>query len=108
VQHTNGPPLARFSDDTLERATEEALLSWQSNATLVDCGARVGYLSGSGAWLATRVAIRRAIGSTSIAMDEVTPNEIARTLNVSALTFRNWLRAEKAAGHPLGAVPDAG
>jgi len=34
-------------------------------------------------------------------MDEVTPNEISRTLNVSALTFRNWLRAEKAAGHPL-------
>ena len=35
------------------------------------------------------------------AVDEVTPNEIARTLGVTGLTFRNWLRSEKAAGHPL-------
>lgn len=34
-------------------------------------------------------------------MDEVTPNEIARTLGVTGLTFRNWLRSEKVAGHPL-------
>ena len=34
-------------------------------------------------------------------MDEITPNEIARTLSVTGLTFRNWLRSEKAAGHPL-------
>jgi hypothetical protein len=32
---------------------------------------------------------------------EVTPNEIANTLGVTGLTFRNWLRAQKAAGHPL-------
>jgi hypothetical protein len=32
---------------------------------------------------------------------EVTPNEIARTLGVTGLAFRNWLRAQKAAGHPL-------
>jgi hypothetical protein len=32
---------------------------------------------------------------------EVTPNEIAKTLGVTGLTFRNWLRAQKAAGHPL-------
>lgn len=35
------------------------------------------------------------------AVDEVTPNEIARTLCVTGLTFRNWLRSEKVAGHPL-------
>ncbi len=34
-------------------------------------------------------------------MDDVTPNEIARTLGVTGLTFRNWLRSEKVAGHPL-------
>lgn len=34
-------------------------------------------------------------------MDEITPNEIAWTLSVTGLTFRNWLRSEKAAGHPL-------
>ena len=34
-------------------------------------------------------------------MDEVTPNEIARTLGVTGLTVRNWLRSEKVAGHPL-------
>jgi predicted transcriptional regulator len=34
-------------------------------------------------------------------VDEVTPNEIARTLGVTGLTFRNWLRSEKVAGHPL-------
>lgn len=34
-------------------------------------------------------------------MDSVTPNEIAATLDVTGLTFRNWLRAEQAAGHPL-------
>jgi hypothetical protein len=32
---------------------------------------------------------------------EVTPNEIAKTLGVTGLMFRNWLRAQKAAGHPL-------
>ena len=31
----------------------------------------------------------------------VTPNEIARRLGVTGLRFRNWLRAQKAAGHPL-------
>lgn len=30
----------------------------------------------------------------------VTPNEIAATLGVSGLKFRNWLRAERKAGHP--------
>jgi hypothetical protein len=34
-------------------------------------------------------------------VEVVTPNEIARTLGVTGLTFRNWLRAEKAARHPL-------
>lgn len=34
-------------------------------------------------------------------MEEVTPNEIARSLGVTGLQFRNWLRAQKAAGHPL-------
>jgi hypothetical protein len=32
---------------------------------------------------------------------EITPNELAKTLGVTGLTFRNWLRAQKAAGHPL-------
>jgi hypothetical protein len=32
---------------------------------------------------------------------EVTPNEIAKTLGVTGLTFRNWLRAQKAAGQSL-------
>lgn len=31
----------------------------------------------------------------------VTPNEIARRLGVTGLQFRNWLRAQKAGGHPL-------
>ncbi len=31
----------------------------------------------------------------------VTPNEIARRLGVTGLQFRNWLLAQKAAGHPL-------
>jgi TDG/mug DNA glycosylase family protein len=31
----------------------------------------------------------------------VTPNEIAARLGVTGLTFRNWLREQKAAGHPL-------
>lgn len=35
------------------------------------------------------------------AVHEVTPNEIAKTLGVTGLTFRNWLRAQKAAGHAL-------
>ena len=30
----------------------------------------------------------------------MTPNEIARTLGVTGLQFRNWLRDKKAAGHP--------
>lgn len=34
-------------------------------------------------------------------MHEVTPNEIAKTLGVTGLSFRNWLRAQNAAGHPL-------
>jgi hypothetical protein len=34
-------------------------------------------------------------------VEEVTPNEIAKILSVTGLTFRNWLRAEKAAGHPV-------
>src|SRR5687768_1094685 len=34
-------------------------------------------------------------------MDSVTPNELARTLGISGLQFRNWLRAKKAAGHPM-------
>lgn len=31
----------------------------------------------------------------------VTPNEIARRLGVTGLRFRNWLRKQNAAGHPL-------
>lgn len=31
----------------------------------------------------------------------VTPDQIARRLGVTGLRFRNWLRAQKAAGHPL-------
>src|SRR3954452_3687654 len=31
----------------------------------------------------------------------LTPNDIARRLGVTGLQFRNWLRAQKAAGHPL-------
>jgi TDG/mug DNA glycosylase family protein len=31
----------------------------------------------------------------------VTPNEIAEQLGVTGLAFRNWLRAQNAAGHPL-------
>jgi len=30
-------------------------------------------------------------------LHEVTPNEIAKTLGVTGLMFRNWLRAQKAA-----------
>lgn len=37
-------------------------------------------------------------------MEAVTPNEIARSLGVTGLQFRNWLRAQKDAGHPLVAV----
>jgi hypothetical protein len=33
--------------------------------------------------------------------DIVTPNEIAKRLGVSGLRFRNWLRAQKVASHPL-------
>lgn len=35
------------------------------------------------------------------AVHDVTPNEIAKSLGVTGLTFRNWLRAQKAAGHAL-------
>jgi len=31
----------------------------------------------------------------------VVPNELAKALGVSRLAFRNWLRSERAAGHPL-------
>lgn len=34
-------------------------------------------------------------------MDDVTPNEIARSIGVTGLQFRNWLREQKGAGHPL-------
>lgn len=34
-------------------------------------------------------------------MNAVTPPEIAKTLDVTGLTFRNWLRSEQAAGHPI-------
>lgn len=34
-------------------------------------------------------------------VDDVTPNEIARSLGVTGLQFRNWLREQKAAGHAL-------
>jgi len=34
-------------------------------------------------------------------MEEITPNEIARWLGVTGLQFRNWLRAQKDAGHPI-------
>lgn len=37
-------------------------------------------------------------------MHEVAPNEIAETLGVTGLAFRSWLRAQKAAGHPLVAA----
>jgi hypothetical protein len=34
-------------------------------------------------------------------VNEATPSEIAKALGVTGLTFRNWLRAQKAAGHPI-------
>lgn len=34
-------------------------------------------------------------------VDVVTPNEIAKTLGITGLDFRNWLRSQKASGHPL-------
>jgi hypothetical protein len=34
-------------------------------------------------------------------VNEVTPNEIAKTLGVTGLTFRNWLRAQTAGGHAV-------
>ncbi|MEA2231600.1 MAG: hypothetical protein QOD83_1416 [Solirubrobacteraceae bacterium] len=34
-------------------------------------------------------------------MEEITPNEIARWLGVTGLQFRNWLRAQKDADHPI-------
>ncbi len=42
--------------------------------------------------------------SDYVSVEEVTPNEIARSLGVTGLQFRNWLRAQKAAGHPLVAA----
>ena len=36
-----------------------------------------------------------------VIVDEVTPNEIAKSLGVTGLEFRNWLRAQKAPGHAL-------
>jgi TDG/mug DNA glycosylase family protein len=39
-----------------------------------------------------------------VAVDEVTPNELARSLGVTGLQFRNWLRSLKAAGHPIVAA----
>jgi hypothetical protein len=36
-----------------------------------------------------------------MAVTELTPNQIARSIGVTGLQFRNWLRAQKAAGHPL-------
>jgi TDG/mug DNA glycosylase family protein len=42
------------------------------------------------------------------AMYEVTPNEIASLLGVTGLTFRNWLRNEQAAGHPILATHEHG
>lgn len=41
-------------------------------------------------------------------VEEMTPNEIARSLGVISSTFRNWLRAEKAAGHPVLAAHEPG
>lgn len=37
----------------------------------------------------------------SVPEPNVTPNEIARRLGVTGLRFRNWLRDQTAAGHPL-------
>jgi double-stranded uracil-DNA glycosylase len=37
-------------------------------------------------------------------VEEVSPNEIARSLGVTGLQFRNWLRAQKGAGHQLVAA----
>lgn len=34
-------------------------------------------------------------------VDDVTPHEIAKSLGVTGLQFRTWLRAQKALGHPL-------
>jgi hypothetical protein len=34
-------------------------------------------------------------------VEDVTPNEIANSLGVTGLEFRNWLRIQKAAGHAL-------
>ena len=36
-----------------------------------------------------------------VIVDEVTPNEIAKSLGVTGLDFRNWLRAQKALGHAV-------
>lgn len=36
-----------------------------------------------------------------VIVDEVAPNEIAKSLGVIGLDFRNWLRAQKALGHAL-------
>lgn len=41
-------------------------------------------------------------------VDEVTPNEIGRSLGVIGLTFRNWLHAEKVAGHSVLAAYEPG
>lgn len=35
------------------------------------------------------------------ARNEVTPNEIANSLGITGLQFRNWLRAQKSRGHPI-------
>jgi TDG/mug DNA glycosylase family protein len=36
-----------------------------------------------------------------VIVEEVTPNEIAKSLGVTGLEFRNWLRAQKAVGNAL-------
>jgi TDG/mug DNA glycosylase family protein len=65
--------------------------------------------SGAGDRLVARAATRapsatcqRARGPLQYAVvDDVTPNEIARSIGVTGLQFRNWLREQRGAGHPL-------
>ena len=50
---------------------------------------------------------RRGLSSAHGVLDSprvkepVVPNEIAKQLGVTGPQIRNWLRAEKAAGHPI-------
>src|SRR5437763_1476290 len=41
------------------------------------------------------------VDSEPLMTEPVVPNEMAKTLGVTGLRLRSWLRAEKHAGHPL-------